>query len=104
MPYTPFEKNLAELSPGDLATLTDVYEGWYVEYKSELVNNKALAKSLSAFANQHGGWLFIGVAEDRETHAAQSFPGIPDSQVQAGLETLRNASKDLLHPSVVLRH
>ena len=100
MPYTPFEKNLAELAPEDLATLTDVYEGWYVEYKSELVNNRALAKSLSSFANQYGGWLFIGVAEDRNTHAAKNFPGIPDSQVQAGLESLRNASKDLLHPSV----
>ena len=100
MPYTPFDKNLAELAPEDLATLTDVYEGWYVEYKSELVNNRALAKSLSSFANQYGGWLFIGVAEDRNTHAAKNFPGIPDSQVQAGLESLRNASKDLLHRDV----
>ena len=100
MPYTPFDKNLADISPDDLATLTNVYEGWYVEYKSRLINNRALAKSLSSFANQYGGWLFLGIVEDGGSHAAKSFPGIPNCQVPSGLESLKNASKDLLRPFV----
>ena len=100
MRYTPFEKQLADILPDDLATLREVHEGWYVEYKSEVISNRALAKSLSSFANQYGGWLFLGVSEDRNTNTAQSFPGIPANEVIDARESLRNATKDLLRPEV----
>ena len=100
MRYTPFDKSLADITPDDLATLKEVYEGWYAEYKSEMINNRALAKSLSAFANQYGGWLFLGVLEDSNSNAAKSFPGISNTEVHDALESLRNASKDLLRPAV----
>lgn len=98
--YTPFEKHLTDISEDDLATLKNVHEGWYVEYKSELIKPRDLAKSLSSFANQFGGWIFFGVSEDRNLHVAESFPGIPDSDVSNALESLRNASKDLITPDV----
>ena len=98
--YTPFEKDLSDLSSDDLATLINVHEGWYVEYKSKLVRPRDLAKTFSSFANQQGGWLFIGVSEDRSSHVAASFPGIPNSDVTDSLEALRNASKDLISPDV----
>lgn len=98
--YTPFETDLSNISQDDLATLKDVHEGWYVEYKSELTKPRDLAKSLSSFANQLGGWIFFGVSEDRELHVAESFHGIPDSNVPLALESLRNASKDLINPDV----
>ena len=100
MRYTPFEKELADISPDDLATLRDVHEGWYVEYKSQVINNRGLAKSLSSFANQYGGWLFLGVSEDCNSNTAHSFPGIPANEVNGARESLRNATKDLLHPQV----
>ena len=98
--YTPFDKEIEDISPEDLETLRDVHEGWYVEYKSELISSRNLAKSLSAFANQYGGWLFIGISEVNESNVAGDFPGIPDSEVTQALEILRNSSKDLLNPAV----
>ena len=98
--YTPFETDLSNISQDDLATLKNVHEGWYVEYKSELIKPRDLAKSLASFANQLGGWIFFGVSEDRKSQVAKSFPGIPDSDVSSALESIRNASKDLINPDV----
>ena len=81
-----------------------IHEGWYIEYKSELTKPHALAKSISSFANQFGGWLFLGVAENRESHTAGFFNGIQDSDVTRALASLRDASKDLLNPSVFYEH
>ncbi len=100
MRYTPFDKDLDELKPDDLVELRKVHEGWYVEYKSELITPRKIAKSLSSFANQLGGWVFFGVSEDRNEHVAQSFPGIPNSEVPDSLESIKNASKDLINPNV----
>ena len=98
--YKPFEKDLSDISPDDLATLKDVHEGWHVEYKSELIKPRDLAKSLSSFANQFGGWIFFGVLEDKKSRVAGSFPGIPNSEVPDALESVRNASKDRISPDV----
>ena len=98
MLYRPFADHLDEVAPEDLARLTDVHEGWYVEYKREMIGNRELAKSLSSFANQYGGWLFLGVEEDAVNNVAASFPGIPDTEVQTAIESIRNAAKDLLQP------
>ena len=100
MQYTPFNEELADIVPDDLASLKEVHEGWYVEYKSQLTTNRALAKTLSSFANQYGGWLFLGIADDRESLAARDFPGIPRPRVPRAIESLRNAAKDIVRPSV----
>ena len=96
----PFDVRVTDLIPDDLAALHQVHEGWYVEYKERPIRRADIAKSLSAFANQYGGWFFLGVAENRTTQTAERFPGIPTSSVPAALESIRNATKDLLHPSV----
>ena len=61
--YSPFDKPIKDLNPHDLTVLKTVNEGWYVEYKREMVNPMALAKAISAFANTYGGWLFLGIQE-----------------------------------------
>ena len=96
MEFTPFDNGYRDVSAQDLTLLRNVSEGWYVEYKSELIATRRLAKSLASFANQYGGWLFIGVQEDPDNNAADSFPGIANDQVPEVLETLRNASKDVI--------
>ena len=101
MRYTPFDNKYDELTVSNLKVLWEVSEGWYVEYKSELPNEKALAKSLSSFANQYGGWLILGVKENRKTLTAESFPGIQQEQITEALESLRNAAKDIVRPQVV---
>ena len=100
MLYRPFSENLGEVAPEDLQRLRNVHEGWYVDYKQELIRPRELAKSLSSFANQYGGWLFLGVAEDRVNHVAKDFPGIADSEIPQVLESIRNSAKDLLNPGV----
>ena len=100
MLYRPFADHLDEVAPEDLARLTDVHEGWYVEYKREMIGSRELAKSLSSFANQYGGWLFFGVEQDSVNNVAAGFKGIPDTELQGALDSIRNAAKDLLNPAV----
>ena len=103
MRYTPFNKETNhnnDFSVSDLEALREVAEGWYVEYKSQLPITRDLAKSLSSFANQYGGWLFIGVEENPDTRTARSFPGIENGRIPEVLESLRNAAKDLVRPQV----
>ena len=98
--YTPFEKALKDVKPAELETLRSVAEGWYVEYKSRPLSTKALAKSLSSFANQYGGWIVFGVEEDTDTLKAKAFPGINSSLVSQLLQLLKEASRGSLNPDV----
>ncbi|MBI5634111.1 MAG: ATP-binding protein [Nitrospirae bacterium] len=98
--YNPFDGRLSDVLSSDLGKLYSVSEGWYVEYKSQAIPVKTLAKSLSAFANQYGGWLVLGVKEDPDSHTAKSFPGIVEEEVPHLIQRLREASKDVLNPEV----
>ncbi len=104
MRYTPFDVDLHEIDESHLAGLREVSEGWYVEYKSQVPRPRDLAKSLSSFANRHGGWLLLGVQENPEDNTADSFSGIPDAEVTTTVQQLRDAAKDLLTPSVPFFH
>ena len=98
--YSPFKKAIRDLQPPDLTILRDIHEGWYVEYKSQVVKASALAKSLSAFANTYGGWLFIGVQEQSgDNTVAGEFPGIPKEDVDGTLQSLRHSAADHLNPT-----
>ena len=104
MRYTPFDVDLHEITETHVAKLQEVPEGRFVEYKSEPPSPRQLAKSLAAFANREGGWLFLGIQEDPADHTAASFPGLPGAEVASTLEQLRNATKDLLQPTVPFFH
>ena len=102
--YTPFNRAHDELSAADLESLREVREGWYVEYKSQLPRTRDLAKSLSSFANQYGGWLFLGVDENPDSQTAGTFSGIENEKVPEVLESLRNAAKDIVRPQVAYQN
>ncbi len=102
--YTPFDVDLQEINETHLAELREVTEGWFVEYKSEVPNPRVLTKSLSSFANRHGGWLFFGIQEDSADNTAASYPGIPDAEVASTVQRIRDAAKDLLQPTVPFFH
>ena len=90
--YSPFDKTLAALDVADLSVLYSVPEGWYIEYKRETVPPKDLAKAVAAFANTHGGWLFLGVDEVSDgEHTAAEFPGIDTGGVERTLQWLRQS-------------
>ena len=98
--YSPFDKAIQNLQPPDLTVLKNVHEGWYVEYKRQVVNAGALAKALSAFANTYGGWLFLGVREQSGGNAvADEFLGIPEEEVDDALQSLRHSAADHLNPT-----
>ncbi len=51
-------------------------ENSVLEYKSELPNNKSLAKIISAFANTYGGLLIVGVKASSDGKPTGPFVGI----------------------------
>lgn len=98
--YSPFNKALCDLQTADLSALKQTSEGWYVEYKRQMPKAVAVAKSLSAFANTYGGWLFVGVEEtSKEKPVAGAFPGVPKEDIDAALQLMRKSAADLLNPS-----
>ena len=108
-PYSPFSRSISELQTSDLAVLSEVHEGWHVEFKRDRVSPKSLAKAVSSFANTYGGWLFLGVEEQSSApHTARSFPGIDNSEIDAAVKQVRQSLNQHLHPvpyfeSTVLR-
>ena len=98
--FSPFDKDIRDLHPDDLAILKSVSEGWYVEYKKAVVSTRALAKAISAFANTYGGWLFLGVEQlAPDNPVAGSFPGIPENQLEAIQQRLRQSVAEYLSPT-----
>ena len=97
--FNPFQNELENLTTADLATLREVSEGWYVEYKSELPKPVNIAKAVSAFANTHGGWLIIGVKESSKTDAtAGDFCGIEAEAVDGALSCIRQSISSHVTP------
>lgn len=98
--YNPFMKDFDEINVDDLEALQTVAEGWYVEYKREVPNAGAVAKSITAFANTYGGWLFYGIDEkSKEEPVAGSYPGIPRDQADGELQKIRQAVANHAQPS-----
>lgn len=74
MNYSPFtdendqRKNIYQIELRDLEQLREkgIEEGVHIEYKRELSNTvkKRLPNIITSFANEEGGWLFIGIDED----------------------------------------
>lgn len=101
-----FKKSLTELEVDDLVILREVPEGWYVDYKEQLIEQSKLAKHLSAFANQYGGWLIFGVKECDPTSKADGrfageFPGLNPQDVATLIERVRNAARDQVNPTPI---
>lgn len=102
--YNPFGKVFDSIIPEDLAVLLSVAEGWYVEYKREMPNASAVAKSITALANTYGGWIFYGVAEkSKDDPVAGSFPGIAREEADGCLQRLRQAVANHSHPAPYFR-
>ena len=98
--YSPFDIPITDLQPADLAILTSVSEGWYVDYKRELINAGAMAKAVSAFANTYGGWLFLGVSErSKDDPVAGEFPGLSNRDVDVAQQRLRQSAAEHVNPT-----
>ena len=101
MHFEPFGRPLDSLSVSDLAVLRHVAEGWYVEYKEEVPDLPKVAKSLCAFANHFGGWVFYGVRErlnDEGGHVAGEFPGVDADSLDRLQLRIRDAAVHRCNP------
>ncbi len=98
--FNPFDKDLKDLLPADLAVLRTISEGWYVEYKQTLIETERLARSIASFANQYGGWLFLGIKQSGDGRdTAGTFVGISCDQIQLARTECRNAVLTKLSPA-----
>lgn len=100
--YYPFNKNLEDIDAEDLLLLKEVSEGWYIDYKSQGLKIVDLAKHMSAFANQYGGWLILGVSESSDgRRTASEFVGIPKSGLKKVSTDIREASAAHVNPEIL---
>jgi hypothetical protein len=100
--FNPFRKAIDEVQVQDLAILKNVAEGWYVDYKREGIKTNDLAKHLSAFSNQYGGFLIIGIREDEDgSRKAGSFIGIPQEELASLSLQIREAAVSHISPPVL---
>ncbi|MCE5286077.1 MAG: ATP-binding protein [Pelosinus sp.] len=75
--YSPFsdvngnKKDIHQIDYSDLSQLSgkEIKEGFQIEYKSMFSDSvfKKLPKIICSFANERGGWLFIGIDENTLT-------------------------------------
>ena len=103
--YSPFRneqgqpKSLDEVAYADLAQLKDLEEGFALEFKrtwNENVRAK-IPKIIASFANSHGGWLVIGIADDNKTVC-------PVPKQSADFSDIRRAVPPPCIPYSALRH
>ena len=85
--YAALTKPLAGTTEADLGELEGTCEAFWLEYKQEMSNSQ-IAKAVAAFANCHGGWVFIGVPANERNEPL--FPtdtwGVPrDRHTSEGL-------------------
>jgi predicted HTH transcriptional regulator len=92
-PFGPFGKSFREVKKEDLEVLKSVAEGWNVEYKKVKLNGKSIAKSISSFANSHGGIYFIGIESDSSNNCAKNIIGVDDSP-----DVIRDSVRGNLQP------
>ena len=97
--YNPFPVDIKSLKSEHLQLLKDVTEGWYVDYKEEVIPIKKLSKHLSSFSNQYGGWLFFGITESNDRKAG-TFCGISNDSVEMVLLRIREASNAHVNPAI----
>lgn len=82
MMFDPFKKEFDQLEGKDLAALSGIEEGWYIEYKSSLIDSKSLMKAIGAFANKYGGWLLIGISNDKNDSIQSKVIGVPTQDIK----------------------
>lgn len=100
--YYPFESHLDDIDEEDLLLLRDVSEGWYIDYKIQGLKIVDYAKHMSAFANQYGGWLILGVSESSDgCRTAAEFIGVQRSDLEKISRDIREAASAHINPEVL---
>jgi hypothetical protein len=97
--YNPFKKSLDSLTLKDLSILRDVAEGWFIDYKQDQIGAEKIAKAMSSFANQSGGFIVFGIKES-EQKTAGVFCGIANQDLDRLQVAIRTAATSMVCPPV----
>lgn len=68
---------------------TDLDESFFVEFKNDDVSTKGLAKEICAFSNTFGGYIFLGVEDDKTITGCAKWTE----------EKINNVFRDLISPN-----
>lgn len=105
MVYNPFEKTIDELIQAtdlDVLVRDKIAEGYYIEYKREIVKDRIkIARSLASFANTYGGWYIVGVQTD-EHNVATEISGFTPESCHDPISVIRDLVKHHIDPVPVL--
>lgn len=93
-----FQRSVDSIRSHDLEQLRAMEEGWFVEFKLQLPDSQKLAKSLSSFANAHGGLLVVGIQEDAKTRRMSNFAPMTLDQADEAKTRIRQAAEAHLQP------
>ena len=97
--YSPFDQELEALEAADLEALTRARERLVHRIQTRGAYRSIDCKSVSAFANTYGGWIFYGVEEEsKEDAVAGAFPGIARADADAAQQRIRHAVAGLMNP------
>lgn len=101
-----FGKNLSEVNVEDIKGFCakQIREGINLDYKKDLSSSKTLAKTIASMANTLGGWIIIGV-DDNKTNDKPKLPveGI-DFKKQLSLEVTNIVIDNISPPSLPIIH
>lgn len=86
-----YQKSAKEFQSEDLNGLYSLEEGWFVEFKDRAPETAKLARSISSFANSHGGLLVIGAKEAQKTRRLQSFSPMSRADAEQAIIRAREA-------------
>lgn len=92
-----YQKSAKEFQSKDLDDLNSLEEGWFVEFKERTPDTTKLARSISSFANSHGGLLIIGAKEEQKTRRLGAL--MPMSQADADQAIIRAREAVTAHVS-----
>ncbi len=86
------DKELSKLRYSDVEHFlnnTNLDESFFVEFKSDEVTTKGLAKEICAFSNTFGGYILIGVEDDKRITGCTRWTE----------EKINNVFRDLINPN-----
>lgn len=86
-----YQKSARDFQSKDLEGLKSLEEGWFVEFKEQLPDTAKLARSISSFANSHGGLLIIGAKEEQKTRRLHEFKPMSRSNADNSIVRAREA-------------
>lgn len=86
-----YMRSVFEMNNSNIPELKTLQEGWFVEFKEYAPDSGKLARSVSSFANSHGGLLVIGAKEEQKTRRLADFSPMTQAQADACILKVRES-------------